>query len=148
MYQTFLHTHVAFSSIFVVTALVLSINALYSILHDKPYKKSNKRLETTFLILLYISFLQGVILFFFLKENSAQLGTYTAALDNTNSRFWAVEHSAVMIFALILAQIGRFFTSQKLPHKRKHQYTLFYFGTATLVTLTSLSFFAFDKIGS
>jgi formate hydrogenlyase subunit 3/multisubunit Na+/H+ antiporter MnhD subunit len=148
MYQNFLHIHVAFSSLFVIVALFLSINALISLQRKRPYTRFNRRIEIIFLLLLYISFFQGITLFFFLKEHTSELTSYTAALENATSRFWAVEHSAVMIFALILAQIGRFFTSQKISDTRKHQYTAFYFGTATLVTLSSLGLFAADKMFS
>lgn len=147
MYTYFLHIHIAFSSLFVVVALFLSVRALLSMIKDAPYTRFNKRVEILFVILLYIIFLQGITLLFFLKSRTTgDVLTYQAALENTSSRFWAVEHSAVMIFALVLAQIGRFFTSQQIADRRKHKYAAFYYGAATLVTLSSLGLFAFDKI--
>jgi len=146
MYELLLRSHVAISSLFILVALFFISRTLYYINSDKVFGKLDRRIEIIYLGLLYISFIQGISLYFLLQTGtSADLNSLAEARANATNRFWAIEHSAVMIFALLLSQIGRFFTSQNISHRKKRRYSAFYYGTATLFTLISLSLFMIEK---
>lgn len=147
MYKLFLHSHVVTSSLFLIFALWISFRSLLRINKDTPFGRRSQILEYIYLGLIYITLIQGIILYFFLRNDALmQLETYAEVQANAASRFWAIEHSAVMIFVLIMSQIGKFFTSQQISNIQKHRYAAFYYGTATLATILSVSFLMASKL--
>jgi len=59
--------------------------------------------------------------------------------NDASLRFWAIEHIALMIFALFLTQLGRIFIRKSTAPVRKFKASLFYNGTAVLLILFSVS---------
>jgi len=68
-----------------------------------------------------------------------------ALIKKQNMQFWAIEHFSVMIFTLMIAQIGKFFTSKAITSKDKFKYALFYYGAATSIIYISMSFYLYYK---
>jgi len=52
---------------------------------------------------------------------------------------WAIEHIALMIFALFLTQLGRAFIKKSKGSFRKFRASLFYFGASLLLILFSMT---------
>ena len=50
--------------------------------------------------------------------------------NDASLRFWAIEHIALMIFALFLTQLGRIFIKRSKGATRKFRASLFYFSTS------------------
>jgi hypothetical protein len=59
--------------------------------------------------------------------------------NDASLRFWAIEHIALMIFALFLTQLGRLFIRRSNNPVRKFKASLFYYGVALLLILFSVS---------
>lgn len=149
MYEPLITAHVWTSSLFVIVALVLNYIALRDLILKKQYSKYNNILELLFIILLYVGLVFGIVLYFFLApENKTKMLSYQEALENANMRYWAIEHFCIMLFALILAQIGRIFTIKKISSFHKFKYALFYYGMATIITFTSTSLYLYNKFFS
>ena len=55
-----------------------------------------------------LQFLLGLALYFWLSPNTrAILGDFGAAMRDPVARFWAVEHVSLMLFAVVMAHVGR-----------------------------------------
>jgi hypothetical protein len=147
MYHLVLNIHIWTSVLFVVISLILSVGATRGYLLKKDnYGKPYIYLENSFILLLYLGLILGFILYFFMEP--ANRYTVESAADVSrilSLRFWSVEHFSVMLFALILAQIGKIFTSKSISHHAKFKYAMIYYGSATLATLISLGFYLANR---
>lgn len=149
MYKTIIGIHVWTSIVFIIVAVILCLRIFTGLKNRRDYTKAENRLEIIFLALLYLGLILGVILYFMLDpESKPQMVSLQEAQDNAVQRFWAIEHFTIMLFALILSQIGRLFTIKKIPDIQKFRYAMFYYGMATLFTFISTGMFIFHKITS
>jgi len=147
MHQILITIHVWSSILFSFIAVVLILYAIKGILLKQEFTKIHIYLENGFIGLLYLGLVLGIILYFFLEsdENIGQL-SMEEAQEAISSRFWAIEHFSVMLFALMLAQIGKVFTLKAVNSKNKLKYALFYYGCATRITFISTGFYLYYKV--
>ncbi len=147
MHQIIVTIHVWTSILFSLIAIILCLYMIKSILAKQQFSKTHIYLENSFIGLLYLGLVLGIILYFFIEpeENMSQL-TIEQAQKTMSSRFWSIEHFSVMLFALMLAQIGKVFTTKEVHSINKFKYALFYYGSATTITFISTGFYLFYKI--
>lgn len=139
MYHTVINFHIVISSCFVIAGLVLVPLSVAGWLRGRTGRERLFRpLSRVFLGLLYVQLVTGLGLYFFLKPDfSTGTGTLEEAMERSVLRFWAIEHVSLMIFALILSQIGWFFIRDLQEVERKYRAATFYYGLSFLVVLTS-----------
>lgn len=146
MYKLILNTHIWTSALFLLVSLVLSFLVVNGFFKDRKYTRTIVYLENTFILLLYLGLVLGFILYFFMEPaNKYEIHSMEQVNHILSLRFWSVEHFSVMLFALILAQIGKIFTSKSISDHAKFRYAMIYYGSATLATLISLSFYMVYK---
>lgn len=146
MHQIIVTIHVWTSILFSFIAIFFIAYLIKGIVSKQEFKNIHIYLENSFIALLYLGLVLGIILYFFIEpdKNTGQLNMMQAR-EAMNSRFWAIEHFSVMLFALMLAQIGKVFTLKAIGSKNKIKYALFYYGSATAITFTSTGFYLFYK---
>ena len=147
MYNLILNIHIWTSLLFVVISIVLTFRVTKGYFQKKEhYGKTCIYLENSFIILLYLGLILGFLLYFFMEPANKYVVKSVADVNRILSlRFWSVEHFSVMLFALILAQIGKIFTSKSINHLLKFKYAMIYYGAATLATLISLGFYMMNR---
>ncbi len=147
MYQAVLQIHIWTSILFVVISVVLTYRVTRGYFdHKETYGKACIYLENSFIILLYLGLILGFILYFFMEPANKYVVHSVADVNRILAlRFWSIEHFSVMLFALILAQIGKIFTSRSISHRAKFKYAMIYYGSATLATLISLGFYLMNR---
>jgi hypothetical protein len=146
MYDVFINIHIWASMLFSLTAIVLCLYYIKSIITETEFSKIHLFLENTFIGLLYFGLILGIILYFFIRPDENVQITIEQARATMSSRFWSIEHFSVMLFALMLAQIGKIFTVRSTLSKDKLKYALFYYGSATLVTFISTGFYLYYRV--
>jgi len=135
MHDVVIRLHYITSSIFFVLAIILIVWAIVGWTKSKKYSLAFNRLSFVFILFLYIQLLTGLALYFFLEpESSVNLNE---AASNRSLRFWVIEHVSLMLFALLLAQVGRLYIKQLTQDRRKFRAAVFYYGISFLVVLTS-----------
>lgn len=116
----------------------------------KTFTKSDKRPAMLFLIIMDIQLLIGMYLYFFgawgieLIQKSTSMGDL---MKNTVARFFAVEHIAGMIIALILVHIGYATIKKPISDKKKFKNAFWYFLIALIVILISIPWPFREAIG-
>ncbi len=146
MHKILVTIHVWSSALFTIVALVLCLLALKGYFFNKEYKKNNIYLEYSYIALLYLGFILGVVLYFFIDPNEdLTMLPIEELIKKQNSQFWAIEHFSVMLFTLMIAQIGRYFASKAITDKDKFKYVLFYYGSATSIIYISMCFYLYYK---
>ncbi len=146
MHDLILKIHVGANIFFTLSAILLLISSTRGIILNLKYKKLNVYIENTYIGLLYFGLILGIILYFFADGSNELANKSIEELKiYYNTRFWAIEHFCVMIFALLIAQIGRIFTRKALICKQKFKFALFYYGASTSVVLMSMLTFLYHR---
>lgn len=133
--------HIITSCIFMLVAITLSVRSIQGWLKNLPYTRTDKYMATFFLMLLYLTLINGIIMYFFIDPSVKSSPDIQHALKRSALRFWVVEHFYSMTFALILSQIGGVFIRKTNIDKNRFAYATFYYGTATLITIVSMAFY-------
>lgn len=141
MYKSLILFHIIASCFFVIIAIALTSRSLIGWSKNLKYSTVDKYMASLFLILLYITLVNGIIMYFIIDPSSKTSTDIQIAIKRASLRFWVVEHFYVMTFALILSQIGRIFVRKSTNDRSRFGYSAFYYGIATFITIVSVIFY-------
>jgi hypothetical protein len=133
--------HVVISSVFFILGFYIIARSIYGRTKKLNFSLRDDQVSRLFVWFLYLQFILGFILYFvyhFVADAPVDI------IENaSDSRFWVISHFSVMIFTLILAQIGRIFIKSAKVASSKFSYSLFYYGVALVFSIFSsvLSFY-------
>ena len=146
MHNLLVHIHIFANAVFSLMAIILCYKSLLGYINGSSYSKTQVYIENGYLGLLYFGLLMGIILYFFYRQpdNLSEINLQELQKQQI-SRFWAIEHFSVMVFALMISQVGKIFTSKSISHREKYKYALFYYGVATMIILISMSIYLYFK---
>jgi len=92
-----------------------------------------------FMITLDVQLLLGLLLYFALSPTTAAIfNDFGAAMRDPVARFWAVEHIAMMLAAVILAHVGRVLGRKAATPGSKRSRLLICFALATIAMLIAI----------
>jgi hypothetical protein len=126
MYETvlFLHSWLRWG------ALLAGVAATLLALMNRPQVE---RWGLTFMILLDLQLLVGLLLYLALSPNTrAIFDDFGAAMRDSGARFWAVEHIGAMLFAVVMAHLGRILARKAPTPGARRTRLLVCFGLATI----------------
>ena len=129
--------HTIISGTFALIAAWLVIRSLKGIIHGSPYLMLDKCLSYGFIITLYLQLIFGLILFANPGDVQGSAGVQDA-MKLASKRFWPIEHIVLMLFALLIANLGLIFSSQSRIDKDKHKKVLVYYMIALIMIAVSL----------
>jgi hypothetical protein len=123
-------------------ALVAGFAATFTAFSDRSEIGARSRADIwglVFMTLLDIQMLLGLLLYLVLSPFTAEaMKDFGAAMRNPGLRFFAVEHLALMLAAVVLAHLGRALARKaKSPAVKRHRRFLC-FGLATLAMLIAI----------
>lgn len=123
----------------VLIAIWLFTRSIYRIIKQKPYIKLDKQLAYGFIITLYLQFTFGIVLF---SNLFSGMGYNYMSADNSmkivSKRLWPVEHIVLMIFALVIANLGLFISLKTKSDKGKYKNILVYYSFSLLLIIFTL----------
>jgi len=131
--------HILISTITLLAGIATIALSIQGLIKKRDYGKSDFGISLIFNVALYFQLILGSLIYYLLR--TTQEGPMWKVPDTQNDaslRFWAIEHIALMIFALFLTQLGRAFIKKSLGPFRKFRASLFYFGTSLLLILFSV----------
>ena len=138
MHDVVIRVHYFISSVVFIIAIIVTTWALLGWRKEKIYSRSFDKLSLVFIFFLYIQLITGISLYFFLQPENQAVSISAEEIANHDSlRFWIIEHVSLMLFALLLAQLGKLFIKQLSSDKKKYRAATFYYGIAFLVVLVS-----------
>lgn len=131
--------HMFISVTFLIIAIWLFIRSFRGYFYNKTYTNFDKLLSFGFIISFYLQLIFGIILFSNLGSNMEY--NYLSA-DNSikivSKRLWPVEHIVLMIFALIIANLGLIITINTKSDISKHKNTIIYYSISLFLIIFSL----------
>ncbi len=138
--------HIIISSITLLAGIFTAALSIQGWMKQRTYSRLDEAVSMTFNIALYLQLILGFIIYFTLRTSLEGPFWEVPNTENDASlRFWAIEHIALMIFALFLTQLGRLFIRKSSSAVRKFKASLFYYGVSLLLILFSVSIALFFR---
>ena len=108
MYTGFLHLHDTLRWLILLSLVITLVKYATGWLGNQPWNKTDNILGIVFTSLMDLQLLTGLVLYFFLSPvTKLAMSDFGAAMKNADLRFYAVEHFAMMLIAVVLVHIGR-----------------------------------------
>ncbi|MCP4311913.1 MAG: hypothetical protein GY790_11675 [Bacteroidetes bacterium] len=138
--------HIYISTLTLLAGILNVLLSSHGWIKKRSYNKWDHGVSLTFNIALYLQLILGFVIYFTLRTSlDGPLWEVPNTENDASLRFWAIEHIALMIFALFLTQLGRLFIGKSSIDIRKFKASLFYYGTAVLLILFSVSIALFFR---
>lgn len=138
LYSALLHAHSVGRWIVLLLLVFAILNSL--IAGNRPYIRTDNRLGLLLTIFADLMLLIGIYLWFVGPWGYKQIEAsgMTAVMKDPSTRFFAIEHMAGMLIAIILIHIGKAQGRKKISDKAKHRRTLIFYFLALLIILASV----------
>ena len=138
LYSVLFHMHSAGRWILLLLLIFAILNSL--IAGKRPYIRTDNRLGLILTIVADIMLLLGIYLWFvgpwgykLIEERGM-----SAVMKDPGLRFFAVEHLAGMLIAIILIHIGKTQGKKPIGDNAKHRRTMIFYLVALLIILASI----------
>jgi hypothetical protein len=148
MYTTLLHTHSGLRWLVLLLAIYAIFKAFRGKKENAPFAGSFKSSATLFVASLHVQFLVGLVLYLqspwfrLLQEDAG------AVMKNSASRFFAIEHVAMMFIAVILATVGNAVAKRAAVPASGYQKRIVWFTITLLIILIAVPWpFRFGNSG-
>ena len=139
MYDFVLTVHSIVRWVVVISAVAAVVEAFRGWAGRKVWTSLDDRLGLVFTISMDVQVLLGLILYLFLSPIvRGAFQDFGAAMSAVDVRYWAVEHIALMILALILAHVGRARVRRAAEDPARHKSAAIFFGLAFVVLLFAI----------
>ena len=148
MYNILLHVHSVGRWIILILLLIAIFNSMVA--GGRPFIRSDNRTGLLLTIFADLQILVGLAIWYFgpkgfkLIEAAGGMGE---AMKDPTTRFFAIEHIAGMLIAVILIHIGKAQAKRPIGDRAKHRNTLIFYFIALLIILLS-SPWPFRSIGT
>jgi hypothetical protein len=148
LYSFLLHLHSILRWAVLLLLLVAIFNSLVA--GSRPFIRSDARTGSILVIFADVQLLLGLALWFFSSRGYKiiqQQGWSAAMKGSEVDRFFAIEHFAGMLIAIILLHIGKAQGRKAISDKAKHRRTLIFYLLALLIILVSIPW-PFRQVGA
>ncbi len=147
LYSAMLHMHSVGRWIILLLLIFAILNSL--IAGKRPYIRTDNRLGLILTIVADLMLLIGIYLWFVGGRgyNLIETNGMSAVMKDPTLRFFAIEHLAGMLIAIVLIHIGKAQGKKAIGDKAKHRRTMIFYLVALLIILASIPW-PFREIGT
>lgn len=148
MYNGLLHLHSLLRWIILLLLIIAILRSIASI--HQPFSPGLRKTGLFLMIAADITLLVGLYQWAFGKTwglISLKTRGFAEVMKDPVARFFAVEHIAGMLIAIILIHIGYSYSRKNVPDAVKHRRTILFYGLALLIILISIPW-PFRAIGA
>ena len=139
MYTGLLHLHNSLRWLILLIALATLLKYFMGWFSQKGWRKSDNILGIVFTSVMDLQLLVGLVLYIFVSPvTKAAFQDFGAAMKNDDLRFYAVEHSLLMLIAVVLVHIGRSKSKKTISARGKFGKALVFFGIAYIIILAAI----------
>ena len=139
LYSVMVHVHSVGRWIVLLLLLFAIFNSL--IAGNRPFIKSDNRLGLLVTIFADLMLLVGIYLYVVGPRGYKIFEAYGgmgAVMKDATARFYAVEHLAGMLIAIVLLHIGKAQARKPIGDRAKHKRTMIFYLLALLIILVSI----------
>ena len=135
MYNFLLQSHSGLRWLILLAAILVVLKSLVGLFGGTKYSKFDRILAPSFVGLMHLQFLIGLILYVFLSPYTSN---FTFNMSDAVARFWSVEHLALMLFAVVAAQVGRSISKKSDDAQVKFRFQSIFFGMSLVLMLLGI----------
>ena len=134
MYTPLLYVHSYLRWVALALVAALLIRSLVGVFASRPWPAKGGILGRAALSALDLQFLVGLVLYIFASPVvRVAFSDFGQAMQDTQTRFWAVEHIVAMTVALVVIHMGWARALKTPPDRRKHLLVLIFLTLGLLV---------------
>ncbi len=140
IYSLAFRIHIFISTITILAGMSTVVISIHGLVRKRDYRRRDELVSLIFNVALYFQLFLGFLIYYLLRTSlEGPMWEVPDTQNDASLRFWAIEHIALMIFALFLTQLGRVFIKKSKDPYRKFRASLFYFGTSLFLILFSMT---------
>lgn len=113
------------------------LSGLTGLTGKKIYGPADSKANFFFMLSCDIQLLLGLALYI-INEWYTRLKVMGETMKDANSRFFTIEHTIMMIVAIVLVHVGRVSVKKALTSHAKYKRTVIYFGLAILLIIAAI----------
>lgn len=132
MYNFLLQSHSGLRWLVLLAAVLAVLKSLIGLFGGGEYKKFDKVLAVSFVGMMHLQLLIGLVLYFVYSPY------ITYNFSDPVSRFWSVEHLALMLFSVAAAQVGRSISKKTQDAQVKFRFQSIFFGISLILMLMGI----------
>lgn len=140
MYSIILIAHIIISIILTIIACYIVVRSFIGLIKGLFFSNFLDFYIPVFaVVLLYLELVLGLLLYYMHMSKLEGFISQTNANDYFSSRFWAIEHTILMIFAIIFGHLALVYSKNLSNNIAKYKMNLLYFGLSFILILISLT---------
>lgn len=136
MYIGLLHFHSFWRYVVLLLLVIAVVKSISGWVGKRTYASSDNKLSLFATISLHIQLLMGLFLYFI--SPYVKFSDFGSVMKNTHDRFWTVEHTILMLAAVVLITIGRLLSKKVAADIARHKKTAIYFTIGLLLILLAI----------
>jgi len=134
MYEFLKYLHSGFRFLVLLLVVLAIVQSLAGWLGKKAYTDGNRKINLFAMISAHTQLLIGLAVYF--VSPFVQFGSQT--MKEATTRYWTVEHIAMMIFAIVLITIGHSKSKKALLPEGKHRAIAIFYTLAVVVIVVAI----------
>ena len=139
MYSAILITHIIISIFLSLIAFYIVNRSIFGLIKNLNFSVFQDYYVPVFaVVLLYIELILGLLLYSMHMTKLEDFINQANANDYFSSRFWAIEHTILMFFAIIFGHLGLVYAKNLINNREKFKMNLTYFGLSFVLIMISL----------
>jgi len=138
MLNTTLMLHSLLRWVVVILLLASTLSAVVGWFGRRGWTSRDDKLGKWLTMSADIQLLLGILLYAISPIVIAARADFRAAMGDAALRFWSVEHSLMMLVAIVLIHVGRARSKRAIDAIQKHKQAAIFFGLAILLMLVAV----------
>tara|TARA_B110000967_G_scaffold203197_1_gene243433 strand:- start:1866 stop:2309 length:444 start_codon:yes stop_codon:yes gene_type:complete len=140
MYSAILISHIVISILLILLAIYIVLRSLFGVLGRVNFSVFyDINIPIIAVIFLYLELILGVLLYAIYINKLEVLINQENANAYFSARFWAVEHTILMLFAIIFGHLGLVYAKNLEDVGQKFKKNLLYFGLSFVLIFISIT---------
>ena len=135
MYIGLLHLHSALRYVVLILLIVAIVRAITGYVQRKNFTNTDNTVGLFLLASTHLQALLGLILYVISPLMAPIFADFGGSMKNPDLRFWAVEHIAAMLIAVVLITVGRVKSKKALDPLVKHKHAAVFFSIAFILIM-------------
>ncbi len=138
MYASLLAIHNITRWLVLIAAVVALVVVVRGLATRQPWDRTARLSSLTFVSLMDLQLVLGLLLYVVSPIVRAGLGDMGAAMSDTTTRFFVVEHLSIMIIAVVFAHVGSITARRAPDHRGRYVRAAIWFGLSTVAVLFAI----------
>ncbi len=134
MYNGLLHAHSGLRWVVLLLLVVAMFKALLKWRSNAPFTDGDRKLNLFTMISAHVQLILGLVMYFISPKVQFTAETMSEAV----TRFFTVEHSVMMLLAIVLITIGYTRSKKAIEDSQKFRSAFIYFLSALIVLLAGI----------